>query len=243
MAEWYAGLLEQGPGTYQHDVILPNLQRRMAIKKGETVLDLACGPGFFARKFASVGARVIASDISAELILLGKKQPKTSIDYHVAPADKIPFVKNGTVDKAVIVLALQNIENMNGVFHECARVLTLSGSLHLVLNHPSFRIPKASEWGWDAIRKVQYRRIDRYLTESKIGIQMHPGDKPDETTVSFHRPLQSFVKALSKNGFAVTWTEEWTSHKKSDSGPRAKAENVARGEFPLFLYLEAKKQI
>jgi hypothetical protein len=36
--------------------------------------------------------------------------------------------------------------------------------------------------------------------------------------------------------------EEWESHKKSQPGPRAKAEDQARKEIPLFLYLEAVKQ-
>ena len=35
--------------------------------------------------------------------------------------------------------------------------------------------------------------------------------------------------------------EEWTSHKTSDSDPRAAAENAARKEIPLFLALRAVK--
>ena len=60
-------------------------------------------------------------------------------------------------------------------------------------------------------------------------------------TVSFHRPLQYYVKALAKAGFVIEKLEEWTSLKESTSGPRAKAENDARKEFPLFLYLGVKK--
>jgi hypothetical protein len=48
------------------------------------------------------------------------------------------------------------------------------------------------------------------------------------------------VKALAKAGFAVTNLEEWVSHKKSDSGPRAAEENRARKEIPMFMYLEAR---
>jgi hypothetical protein len=36
--------------------------------------------------------------------------------------------------------------------------------------------------------------------------------------------------------------EEWISHKNSDSGPRAEAENSARKEIPLFMALEFVKQ-
>ncbi len=253
VAEWYHDTVEE-KGSYQRDLILPNLLRLMDIKKGETVLDLACGEGFFSRRFNRLGAKVIASDISKELIAIAKKDKDAQgVQFEVASADQIPFVASGSVDKAVIVLALQNIENVPGVFAEVSRVLKPSGKLYFVINHPAFRIPKQSSWGWDDIVKskeqkakmgsgsVQYRRVDRYLSELREKIQMMPGAKPDEVTVSFHRPLQYFVKALKKNGFGITGMEEWTSDRKSQPGPRAEAENRARIEIPLFMFIEAKK--
>jgi hypothetical protein len=35
--------------------------------------------------------------------------------------------------------------------------------------------------------------------------------------------------------------EEWSSHKKSTSGPKAGAENMAREEIPLFLAIRGRK--
>ena len=71
---------------------------------------------------------------------------------------------------------------------------------------------------------------------------MHPGDKPWEKTISFHRPLQYYFKALFKNGLAVFRLEEWVSHKTSEEGLKKEAEDRSRHEFPLFLFLEAVKQ-
>ena len=105
----------------------------------------------------------------------------------------------------------------------------------------AFRIPKRSSWGFDQEKNIQYRRVDEYISESEIAISMHPGTDSKSVTVSFHRPLQSYFKALRKAGFSVTRFEEWTSDKHSQPGPRANAENKARKEFPLFLALEAKK--
>lgn len=112
------------------------------------------------------------------------------------------------------------------------------------MNHPAFRIPKHSSWGWDPSTGsgqvvAQYRRIDEYLSESRTNIQMHPGDDPKTTTMTFHRPLQWYMKLLAKHGFAVTRLEEWISPKKSQKGPRQIAEDKARKEFPLFIFLEA----
>ena len=241
VAAWYGRLLE-GEGTYQKDLILPNLLRLMALRRGEVVLDVACGPGFFSRELAAAGADVIGADASQKLIELARAEKVPGAKFYVAKADRLPFVKDGTADKAIIVLALQNIENAPAVLHECARALRPGGSLFLVLNHPAFRIPRASGWGWDDAGKIQYRRVDRYLSEMRTEIDMHPGTPGHEVTLSFHRPLQYYFKALGKAGFAVEALEEWNSNRKSGPGPRAKAEDAARKEIPLFLCLVARKR-
>ncbi|MDE1974940.1 MAG: methyltransferase domain-containing protein [Patescibacteria group bacterium] len=244
VAEWYDDLLEGSEDSFQAKVILPNLMRIVGPKPGMTVADIACGQGYFSRTFAAAGARVVSCDISKSLIEAAKSKPSAGIDYRVAPADGLSSIPDGSVDTAVIVLALQNIENIAGVATECARVLRPGGSFVFVLNHPAFRIPKESEWGWDEEGKVQYRRIDGYMSDSRSEIDMNPGAKSaksKEMTVSFHRPLQGYFKALAKAGFAVTRLEEWISHRKSQKGPRSEAEDKARKEIPMFMAIEAEK--
>lgn len=239
VSRWYDELIERGDDTYQKKVILPNLLRAMRIRRGETILDVGCGQGFFSRAFAEEGARVTGIDISRELVSLARSHSPRAIRFEVAPADRIPQIAAVSMDAAVSVLAVQNIETIDGMLEETARVLKPSGRLYLVLNHPAFRIPRGSSWGWDEEHNVQYRRVDRYLSESTIPIQMHPGSRPGVRTVSFHRPLQWYFKKLSKYGFAVVRLEEWISHKKSARGPRASAEDVARKEIPIFMLVEA----
>ena len=240
VASWYDRLLGGESGTFQKEVILPNLLRLMAVKPEEHVVDVACGQGFFAGALVQAGATVAGVDISKELIEKAKVNAPGAT-FHISPATSMPQIPDGWASQAVIVLAIQNIEDARGVFAECSRMLSSGGRLHVIMNHPAFRIPKRTAWGWDKENR-QYRRIDGYLTESKIDIDMHPGSDPGSRTVSFHRPLQYYVKALARNGFNLANLEEWISHKVSDSGPRAPEENRARREFPLFLYLEAIKQ-
>lgn len=239
VASWYDNHLT-GENTYHNKVVLPNLLRLVAPKRGESVVDLACGTGFFSLAFAKEGAQVTGIDISEELITIARKHAP-AVSFHVSSAEKFDIISNDSKDKIVIVLAIQNIEHTAKVFAEAARVLKAGGVLHIVMNHPAFRIPKRSSWEYDEKKKVQYRRIEEYLSESKSAIDMHPGKVNSPQTVSYHRPIQYYFKLLQKAGFAVERLEEWTSHKVSDSGPRAKAENDARKEFPLFLYLGAKK--
>ena len=239
VADWYDTHLSKGD-TYHEKVILPNILRLVEPTKGETILDLACGQGFFAKAFAQKGATLTGVDISEELITIAK-QEAMHITFHVGSAEALSMLKDKSFDKAVIVLAIQNIEHINKVLSEAARVLKVGGTFHIVMNHPAFRIPKRSSWEYDDKKKVQFRRVEQYASESRESIDMHPGMKDSPQTLSFHRPLQYYFKLLGKAGFAVDRLEEWISHKSSDSGPRAKAENLSRKEIPLFLYLRAQK--
>ena len=253
VADWYDELLESSADSFQVKVILPNLLRILNIRKENSqkmkIIDIACGQGYFSRAFAEAGAEVTGCDISEELIKVAKERsPK--INFNVASADKLTFAQSASYDVAIIILSLQNIENFSGVLNECSRVLKQKGRLIVVLNHPTFRIPQRSSWGWEDLpaqsgkKSKQYRRIDSYLKEYKIAIDMTPGEKDKsrkQTTISFHRPLQLYFKFLHQAGFTVNSLEEWTSHKKSQKGPRSVEEDRIRKEIPMFLMLEAKK--
>jgi ubiquinone/menaquinone biosynthesis C-methylase UbiE len=240
VADWYDDHLETSPDSYQEQVIAPNLLRILALKKGTRLLDVACGQGFFSRKFKELGASVTGADIAPELIAQAKRH-SPDIPFHVAPSHQLPFAKDNSFDIVTIILSIQNIQLLNETLAEARRVLAPNGRLILVLNHPAFRIPRRTSWGWDPERQVQYRRIDGYLSAATIPITMHPGQKKSATTLSYHRSLQDFFKALSKAHFTISRLEEWISHRKSDRGGRQKAEDLARKEIPLFLMLEAIK--
>ena len=239
-AFWYDSHLAGGD-TYHEKVILPNLLRALGSLGKKKIIELGCGQGYFSEHFAREGATVTATDISEELIAIAKKRNRKEDNprYAVAPAHQITIAESNTYDIAVIVLALQNIKELEETFKECRRVLKQRGKIAFVINHPSFRIPQESSWGFDEENSIQYRRIDSYLSESTSKIDMHPGSSKKSFTVSFHRPLQVYVKMLTKNGFGITRLEEWISHRKSQNGPRGKAEDHSRKEIPLFMYIEA----
>lgn len=241
VAGWYDKLLEQGDDTYQTKVILPNLIRAIDIHKGVRVLDLGCGQGFFSRAFNLEGAEVAGVDISSELITLAQKQSPKEIRYFARGADDLSVFQDGYFEKITLVLAIQNIEAPHKVFKECARILKPGGQLYIVLNHPAFRVLKESSWGFDEQTKTQYRRIDRYMSESKVEVDMNPSRPGTVMTLSFHRPLQYYFKTLANAGFSVGRLEEWLSHRESGEGPRKDAEDRARMEIPLFLFLHASK--
>jgi len=108
------------------------------------------------------------------------------------------------------------------------------------LSHASYLV--GDETTGRAVVVDPQRDVDAYLTDAAVRMEMHPGAAPEIATASFHRPLQAYFKALDKAGFSVSRLEEWSSHKMSQPGARAEAENVARHEFPLFMYVRAEKR-
>ncbi len=250
VAEWYNKHLESESGTYHTKIIFPNVMRLLGDRAHKKILDMACGQGIFAEQLRAEGAYVTGVDISKELIAFAEKKNESiktkdthKVTYHVTSADNLFMLKDASFDSVVCILAIQNIENLQKTISEASRVLATGGTFLLVLNHPSFRNPKQTSWGYSESEDIQYRRVDEYMSESRIAIDMTPGSKNDKKfTISFHRPLQIFVKALSKSGFMINHLEEWTSHKESGKGTRQRAENKARKEIPMFMCIKAIKK-
>lgn len=119
--------------------------------------------------------------------------------------------------------------------------LKIGGKFLIILNHPAFRIPKYSFWEVDKSKRVQFRRIDKYMKPIEIPISTNPGkgDRSKETW-SFHYPISAYSEMLYDNGFVIEKIEEWVSDKTSTGGA-ADMENKARIEFPLFMAILARK--
>ncbi len=241
VAEWYGTHLS-APGTYQSEVVWPGALRMLGVGPGKTFLDVACGEGSFANLIVKQGGAVVGIDAAPTLIRQAQNKHIRNSEFLVGDAANADRnLRDRRFDGAALVLALQNINDMPAVFASVSRMLNKNAPFVIVLNHPAFRIPRQSSWGFEDERKLMYRRVDSYMTESAIPMQMHPGDAPTVNTTSFHRPISSYITALSSAGFAVDAMEEWISHKESTSGPRAKAENRVRREVPMFLAIRGRK--
>lgn len=247
MADWYMDHLKER-GDYQEEVIFPGALKLLEPKPGGTYIDLACGEGSFLSGLIRHLRRgtFIGIDAAPRLITHARHQVQSlkevQINFFVGDVSKPqPALKDIRADGITCLMAIQNIEHIDGVFRLTKQLLKPEGKAVFVLNHPCFRQPRQSGWGWDEERKLQFRRIDRYKHSYEMPIIAHPGANPSVATVSFHRPLESYIQTLASAGLMLDRLEEWTSHKVSTSGPRAKAENIAREEIPLFLAFRVRQ--
>ncbi len=240
VADWYDQLVGDAGSDYHQKVVLPGVIRLMAPGPADRCLDVACGQGVLCRMLHHKhGVKMTGIDASGQLIRLAQERSEEAITYDVADARDLSRFEPGSFTAAACVLAIQNIDPIDVVFENVARILAPGGRLVIAMMHPCFRSPKGAYWGWDGERSIQFRRVERYLSPRKEPIRMHPGSDPGLHTWTFHRPLQTYIKALGKAGLLVDALEEWPSHRRSEPGSRALAEDMARREIPLFLALRA----
>lgn len=240
---WYNDLVGDKGHYYHRQVVIPGILQLLEIENtnDNTILDLACGQGVLARHLPK-NVYYTGIDISPALIKAAKSaNTSKNHEFMVGDATKSLPVKDNQYTHAAIVLALQNIEFPDRALINISKHLKSGARLAIILNHPCFRIPRQSSWGIDEKQKLQYRRVDRYMSDMKIPIQANPGKKEQsQQTWSFHHPLSSYSHWLKKAGFTIELIDEWCSDKVS-TGKNAKMENRSREEIPLFMAILAKK--
>jgi len=239
--EWYDRLVGDAGSEYHQHVVIPGVVRLLAPRPQDAIIDVACGQGVLCRALAERGVETTGVDAAPGLIRTARDRGPASIHYHTGDARDLSMFPPDHFDAAACVLAIQNINPIQPVCEGVSRLLKPFGKFVIVMMHPAFRGPKETSWGWDQAANVQFRRVDRYLLPRKTPITTHPGSAPDIYTWTFHKPIEAYVKALRNANLLIDALEEWPSHKTSEPGPRAAAENAARKEIPMFLALRAVK--
>ena len=93
-----------------------------------TVADLACGSGSVAALLAPTVARVIAVDLSAEMVAAAKKRlaPFANVELRRGALEQLP-VADASCDAALLLLALTHVAEPKRALAEMARILRPGG--------------------------------------------------------------------------------------------------------------------
>ena len=232
-ADWYdAHLGDEGDDLYRA-VVLPLVLRQLDLKPGMRVLDCACGQGVVARMLARQGVKVTGVDASEALIAAARRRDCSGIDYRVGDARELrAAIGKRRFERACIVLALQDIDELHTVAEQLALMLEPGGLLVAVLTHPCFRVPQHSDWLTDAQGR-RGRWIDHYASEIELAITTHPGMPDSAESRSWHRPLASYIDAFGAAGFGLIRCEEPMSPRRGEHPE----EQRSAAEIPLFIGL------
>lgn len=249
VADWYLRWTGKRGGKHHRRTAIPAVLDLLAPKPGEAVLDLGCGPGALAPHVARAGALYTGIDASARLLRFARRHHGDHGIFLLGDAtrlDEVPALQPSAFDAAVFLLSIQDIDPLDAAVASAAWALDVGSRVVVLMTHPCFRVPRASNWGWDRGHRQSYRRVDAYLSEQAVPMRAfgkgrdHP--KGRGHTTSYHRPLSAYVRVFAEGGFAIDRVEELPTFEQPEPGPRQAAEARAWGEIPLFLALRAVRR-
>lgn len=245
VADWYDGWVGKGGSIHHRKLAIPALVDLLQPVKGERFLDIGAGQGVLAPAIAETGAEYVGVDVSPKLLAYAKQYHGKHGKFYQADAARLfdtPALTEASFDGVTFLLSIQDMNPLDEVLKSAAWALKAGGRIGLLMTHPAFRIPRQSGWGIDEGRKLQYRRIDRYLTPLPIPMKPHTG-KESGVTISFHRPISEYVNGLSDQGLLIDRMIEIPIGDHSLKKNRTKAERLSDEEIPLFLALRARKSL
>lgn len=200
---------------FQRELIGPAVERLLAIKPGERVLDVGCGNGVSTRRLAELGVRITGIDYSAQFIQLARARETPydeRIDYRVVDAtdeEQLLALGEGEFDALVCNMVIMDMPLIEPLLRCAKRLLKRDGRFVFSVQHPAFNSNAVSLCGergdvGDVTR--QWVKISDYLdVPAGRGAGM-----PDEplTHWYFHRPLHELFGAFFQAGFVLDGLEE-----------------------------------
>jgi SAM-dependent methyltransferase len=186
---------------------------------GRRTLDVGCGEGRIGRWLANAGHRVVGIDSSPTLVDRARKAGGYE-EVFCADAAALPWPE-AQFDLAVAFMSLHDMPEPGRVISEIARVLEPGGLLCIAIIHPL---------------NCSAEHLDDYFSEQRFAETITRSG----LTMTFEgidRPLESYTRALSENGFVIEELRE----------PRADAATVERipdlapaAKKPYFLQLRCR---
>lgn len=202
----------------------PAVQSLLPEVAGRDVLDAGCGPGHYAAWLARRGARVVAIDVTPEMVALARAHV-AGLAVEVREADierPLPLADAG-FDVVVCPLVLDYVRDLGPTFRELRRVARAGATLALSMGHPM------QEWAWfgDGI----------YYDVEAVAMHWKGFGEPHPLVRSYRRPLAAILNPLIAAGWRLDRVLEPGSNDdvaRTDPGWHAKLSRA-----PSFICLRA----
>jgi len=215
-ARWWDDRIGDG-NDFQALLIEPATERLLDVTSGETILDIACGAGRFARRMAELGARVVAFDQSAEFIARARaRTPEgATIEYHLldaANAKSLLSLGLSRFDKAVCMMALMDMPEIVPLFAALPQMLKPGGRFIFSVTHPCFHSAETQHFA-----EVSEDKTGRQIVRAgvKVSSYLSPIARKTEGIVGqpepqwlFHRSISRLLQVGFEAGFVMDGMEE-----------------------------------
>ena len=216
-AAFWDDYMKEG-NRHSKELVWPAQERLLGLRRGESVLEVACGNGNFARRMARAGAKVVASDFSETFIDLAKARTVEDadlIDYRVLDATdsgQLLALGEERFDAAVCTMALFDMSAIEPLVASLAKLLKRHGRFVFSIIHPCFESPKVAkvaethESSRGGVLTTYSVKVTAYATPfvaKGTGVRGEPA-----AHWYFHRPLSMIFGACFEAGFVLDGIEE-----------------------------------
>ncbi|MFP4554272.1 MAG: GNAT family N-acetyltransferase [Actinomycetota bacterium] len=135
-AEEYENHAAESPYNAYYD--RPAVLELLGDVDGSRVLDVGCGPGFYAEELVARGADVVGFDASPKMVDLAGRRVGDGAEFRVHDLSQpLDWLEDETFDAAVAALVIHYVDNRREAFSEIYRVLKPGGHAVVSTHHPT----------------------------------------------------------------------------------------------------------
>ncbi len=211
IADFWDDHLGEG-NDFQKQLIMPATDRLLEPKPGQTILDIACGNGNYARRLAELGANVVACDLSERFLQRAKAKPgaaNAAIEYRridATDAEQLLTLEKNRFDSAVCSMALMDMPTVDPLLQTLPKLLKPGGRFVFSVPHPCFNssgtrmtAELVNESGhMEQTFGIAVRDYLQTRPDLSSGILHQP-----EPHFCFHRPISMLLQSCFDSGFNV----------------------------------------
>lgn len=139
--------------------------RTFSPEKGKTLLDVACGGGYFLKEAEKIGLNTFGLDISESALALAKKEAKNS-KLLCANGENLPF-RDETFDYVSNLGSLEHFLHPEQGVQEMARVLKKDGRCAILVPNSYFLMTIINVWRKGSTGRKTVQEIDRWATRKE----------------------------------------------------------------------------
>jgi 2-polyprenyl-3-methyl-5-hydroxy-6-metoxy-1,4-benzoquinol methylase len=248
IASWWDEQVGDG-NDFQKSLIMPTTDRLLDPQPGQTILDVACGNGNYARSLSRRGVHVVACDFAESFIDCARNRTTPedgNIEYKKIDATSMAdllALGEGRFDSAVCSMAMMDMIVIDPLLDALEGLLKPNGRFVFSLPHPCFSTNEMKftanlELHNDKATQTYGVEIRKYLTQEagkSVGIINQP-----EPHYFFHRPLSAIFAACFSGGFMIDGFEEPAWPKEAPGNNKNPFSWAKRPEIPPVIVVRAR---